>query len=298
MYRILTLTVLGLLLGACQATPDQPAEASASTVAAPTTASESAAARLDRILADPRRSEANRARDRYRHPAQTLQFFAIKPDQRVLEITPGGGWYAELLAPYLAGSGHYTAAIWDDSAPKFPPFYAGLNRQLREQLGSDPGYYGDAKLLPFNTKAPAFGADGSFDAVLTFRNVHNWAIAGNAEAWFKAFFAALKPGGVLGVVDHRAKLGTTLEATLKSGYLTEDYVVGLATQAGFVLEAKSEINANPADDSQHPAGVWTLPPSLRLKEQDQEKYLAIGESDRMTLRFRKPGNDILHAAED
>ncbi|MGD9582457.1 MAG: class I SAM-dependent methyltransferase [Lysobacterales bacterium] len=298
MYRILTITGLGLLLGACQASPERPVSASAEVETVAASASPATAAGLDRILNDRRRSEANRARDRYRHPAETLQFFGIAPDQSVLEITPGGGWYAELLAPYLAGSGQYTAAIWDDSAPNFPPFFAGLNRQLREQLASDPDYYGAARLLPFNTKAPAFGADGSFDAVLTFRNVHNWAMAGNADAWFKAFFAALKPGGVLGVVDHRAKPGTTLEATLKSGYLTEDYVIGLATAAGFVLEAKSEINANPADTSQHPAGVWTLPPTLRLKEQDQEKYLAIGESDRMTLRFRKPDNDILHAAED
>lgn len=299
MYRILTLTGLGLALAACQATPEHATTpASAATVSAPATTSETATARLDRILADSRRSVANRARDRYRHPAETLAFFGIEPSQRVLEITPGGGWYAELLAPYLAGSGQYTAAIWDNSAPNFPPFYAGLNQQLREQLGADPDYYGAARLLPFNTKAPAFGDQESFDAVLTFRNVHNWAIAGNAEAWFKAFHAVLKPGGVLGVVDHRAKPGTSLEATLKSGYLTEDYVIGLATAAGFVLEAKSEINANPADSSQHPAGVWSLPPTLRLKEQDQAKYLAIGESDRMTLRFRKPGSDVLHVAED
>ena len=298
MHRLSILIALGLLLTACQNTP-APASSAASTAdATATTEPESAAARLDRILVDPRRSQANRERDRYRHPAETLRFFGIEPGQQVLEITPGAGWYAEILAPYLAGSGEYTAAIWDDSAPNFPPFYADLNRQLRERLASDSAYYGAARLQPFRSKEPSFATEPRFDAVLTFRNVHNWAIAGNAEAWFHGFYAALKPGGVLGVVDHRAKPGTTLEATLKSGYLTEDYVIGLATAAGFVLEARSEINANPADDSQHPAGVWSLPPTLRLKEQDRDKYLAIGESDRMTLRFRKPAGDVLHATED
>ena len=130
------------------------------------------------------------------------------------------------------------------------------------------------------------------------RGVIGQHVAGNDAAWFSAFFAALKPGGVLGVVDHRANAGTTLEATLRSGYLTEAYVIELATKAGFVLEARSEINANPADTKDHEAGVWTLPPTLGLKDKDREKYLAIGESDRMTLRFRKPGGDAIHSQND
>lgn len=253
---------------------------------------------LDLVLAGAHRSEANRHRDQYRHPRQTLEFFGVKPSMSVLEITPGGGWYSEILAPWLKDSGLFIAAIWDESLPGLPGYFKPLNQQLRDKMAAHPDLLGKAKLISIDAKAPDFSAAGAVDAVVTFRNVHNWTEAGNDAAWFKAFFATLKPGGILGVVDHRAKPGTTLAATLESGYLTEDYVIGLATAAGFVLEEKSEINANPADTKDYEVGVWTLPPMLALKDKDRQKYLAIGESDRMTLRFRKPGVDAIHASDD
>lgn len=225
------------------------------------------------------RAPANVARDRYRHPAETLAFFGVKPTDTVIEINPSGGWYSEILAPWLRAGGNYVAAV--------PA--SGRENPLKAKFAADPARYDRAHWLDYDGKAPAFGGAGSADAVLTFRNVHNWVAAGTADAYFKAFFDALKPGGTLGVVDHRAKPGTDLETMKASGYLTEALVIETATRAGFVLEAKSEANANPADDARHPNGVWTLPPTNRHEAADDAKYRAIGESDRMTLRFRKPG---------
>lgn len=302
--RTILTTAFALALGACQSggdtRPEQPAAevretpASTSGFEAEPKATDSA---LSAAIAGKHRSDANRARDQYRHPQQTLEFFGITASMSVLEITPGLGWYTEILAPWLSEKGQFIGAIWDDSAPGAVKYLTGLNQQLRSTLAAHPELYGKVKLIAFDDKAPDFSAAGPVDAIVTFRNVHNWSQRGNADAWFKAFFAALKPGGVLGVVDHRAIPGTTLEATLKTGYLTEDYVIGLATAAGFVLEEKSEINANPKDTKDYPSGVWTLPPTLGLKDKDRERYLAIGESDRMTLRFRKPG-DAIHASDD
>lgn len=256
---------------------------------APTAAPVVAADPIDAILAGRHRSDENKARDQYRHPKETLAFFGIQPNMTVIEITPGGGaWYTEILAPYLRDAGTEIAAIWDTTAADAPGYYKKNNEQLAAKLASDPAYYDRVALRTFDTKAPAFGDADSADAVVTFRNVHNWTMDGNDGDYFKAFYSVLKPGGVLGVVEHRANPGTTLEATKETGYLTEDYVIGLATAAGFVLEEKSEINANPKDTKDHPEGVWTLPPSFALKDKDREKYAAIGESDRMTLRFRKP----------
>ncbi len=297
--RTTTIIAVLLALGLAACTGMQERE----TAAKPGTTSSTAVAMkgmpaLEEILAGTHRSEANRSRDRYRHPAKTLQFFGIQSDQRVLEITPGGGWYSEVLAPWLQDRGQFIAAIWDDSLPDQPGYYASLNKQLREKFAAAPNLYDKARLIAFDAKAPDFSAAAPLDAVLTFRNVHNWTMAGNDAAWFKAFYAALKPGGVLGVVDHRAAPGTDIAAAMKSGYLTEAHVIALAVDAGFVLEASSEINANPADDRQHPKGVWTLPPMLALGETDRAKYLEIGESDRMTLRFRKPAGDAIHASDD
>lgn len=290
-------TLLSLSLAAC--TGMQERETAANTNAAPSpSAGMKGVPALEEILAGTHRSDSNRSRDRYRHPAKTLQFFGVMPDQRVLEITPGGGWYSEVLAPWLRERGQFLAAIWDDSLPGQPGYYASLNKQLREKFAAAPQLYDRAQLIAFDAKAPDFSAAAPLDAVLTFRNVHNWTMAGNDAAWFEAFYAALKPGGVLGVVDHRAAPGTDIAAAMKSGYLTEAHVIALAVDAGFVLEASSEINANPADDRQHPKGVWTLPPMLALGETDRAKYLEIGESDRMTLRFRKPAGDAIHASDD
>ncbi|MDE2308502.1 MAG: class I SAM-dependent methyltransferase [Xanthomonadaceae bacterium] len=251
----------------------------------PTSASDFTAAQLDSVLAGDWRSAANRARDRYRHPKATLQFFGIQPDQTVIEITPGGGWYSEILAPLLHDDGHYIAAVQAPSG-------AGEARidhdALHRKFAADAAHYGRAQFVEFNPQAPVFGPPASADMVLTFRNVHNWVKANTAAAMFKAFYAVLKPGGVLGVVDHRADDSAPLATVVNSGYLPTRYVVKLATDAGFTLEDSSEINANPKDTKNHPKGVWTLPPTLALGDKDKAKYLAIGESDRMTLRFVKP----------
>lgn len=241
---------------------------------------------LSAAIAGKWRDPKNAARDVYRHPAETLAFFGVKPDQTVIEITPGSGWYSEILAPYLHERGHYIAAI--AKAADANSYGGRNNKALADKFAADKAHYGNAEVVEFDPKAPSFGAPGAADAVLTFRNVHNWVDAGNAEAYFKAFFAALKPGGTLGVADHRAKPGTGLEKMKESGYLTEALVIKLATDAGFKLDAKSEVNANPKDTADHPNGVWTLPPTNRHDAADDAKYKAIGESDRMTLRFVKP----------
>jgi predicted methyltransferase len=251
----------------------------------PTSASDYTASQLDRVLAGDWRSPAHRARDAYRHPKATLEFFQVRPDQTLIEITPGGGWYAEILAPLLRDNGHYVAA---EKRPSADAEARSDDSALRKLFAAHPDQFDRASIVGFDAKAPVLGAAASADRVLTFRNVHNWAMDGSAPAMFQAFFAVLKPGGVLGVVDHRADDGVTLDAVKDSGYLPVDYVVKLATDAGFVLDARSEINANPKDDHDHPKGVWTLPPTLALGDQDQARYLAIGESDRMTLRFVKP----------
>jgi predicted methyltransferase len=288
--------VLGL--AACAGTPAG-MDASASASASATDGSASAAATsatatndaLAAAVAGDWRDPQNVARDAYRHPAGTLAFFGIAPGDTVVEITPGGGWYAEILAPYLRDDGHYVAAIWDDAIAGQPRYRYDLNRTLRAKFAGNPAVYGTPEVRVFDPAAPVFGAPGSADAVLTFRNAHNWVADGNAEAYFRAFFEVLRPGGTLGLADHRAKPGSDLATMKASGYLTEALVVGLAEAAGFVLEARSEINANPRDSADHPNGVWTLPPTNNHDPADDAKYRAIGESDRMTLRFRKPRRD-------
>ena len=243
---------------------------------------------LKAAIAGDWRDPANVARDKYRHPAATLAFFGVHPDDTVVEITPGGGWYAEVLAPYLRDDGAYVAAVWDDAIPDQPGYRYRLNTALRAKFAAAPAVYGTPDVRVFDPAQPSFGPAGSADVVLTFRNAHNWVDEGNAEEYFAAFFEVLAPGGTLGVVDHRAKPGTPLEQMKTSGYLTEALVIQLATDAGFELDARSEANANPADTADHPNGVWTLPPSNNHEAADATKYGAIGESDRMTLRFRKP----------
>lgn len=224
------------------------------------------------------RDPANSARDRYRHPRQTLQFFGLRQDQTVIEITPGTGWYSEVLAPLLKDHGSYIAAVQS----------SGSFDTLKRKFDADSAHYGKARLVTFDPKAPTFGPDASADALLTFRNVHNWVMADNAKAMFQGFYQVLKPGGTLGVVDHRGKPGETVEQIKRSGYLPTEYVIKLATDAGFTLVGQSEINANHRDTKDYPQGVWTLPPTYKLGDKDKAKYQAIGESDRMTLRFIKP----------
>ena len=238
------------------------------------------------ILAGDHRSDSNRARDQWRHPVETLEFFGVAPGMSVVEIWPGGGWYTEVLGPLLNANGHYIAAGADPNGASAGAL-AGIQR-FKDKLASRPDLYATTQVTAFGPRALAFVPAGSVDRVLTFRNVHNWMGAGWAEQAFKSMFTALKPGGVLGVVEHRANQDQPQDPKAVSGYVREDYVIKLATDAGFKLVASSEINSNPRDTKDHPKGVWTLPPTLTLKEQDRDKYLAIGESDRMTLRFVKP----------
>jgi len=243
---------------------------------------------IDRALAGAHRADANRARDVYRHPRETLLAFGLKPDMAVVEIWPGGGWFTEVLAPVMRGRGTlYAAHFYVDE--KSPRYMGPARDNFQKKLAAEPAVYDQVRVTAFDASghvsiAPA----GSVDMVLTFRNVHNWTAAKSDAAAFRAFYAALKPGGILGVVEHRAKEGTSLEEMIKSGYMTEAYVISLAEKAGFRLAGQSEVNANPKDTRDHPRGVWTLPPTYRMGDQDRAKYAAIGESDRMTLRFVKP----------
>ena len=242
---------------------------------------------LDRAIAGSHRSAPFKARDQYRHPKETLLFFGFRPDMHVAEVWPGGGYYTEILAPALRSRGRYYAAHFyvDEKAPAYS---RSARQAFLEKLARDPALYD--KTIVTSLKSPdhlALAPTGSVDLVLTFRNVHNWLSDNSAERMFRAFHEVLKPGGVLGVVEHRARDGTSLEAMKRSGYVTEKYVVQLAENAGFRLVERSEINANPRDTKDYVEGVWTLPPTLRLGNVDREKYLAIGESDRMTLKFVK-----------
>lgn len=246
-------------------------------------------AALQQAIAGSWRDPGNVLRDRYRHPAETLAFFGVKPGQTVIEITPGGGWYAEILAPLLRGDGHYVAAVVDPMAVKeggSRDYQQKSKSGLAAKFAAAPAQFDQAGVVDYDPNAPVFGTPGSADLVLTFRNVHNWRKAGQAEGMFRGFFAALKPGGTLGVVEHRA--AADVDSDDKSGYVGEQQVIAMAEAAGFKLDAKSEVNANPKDTKDYPGGVWTLPPSNSHDAADDAKYRAIGESDRMTLRFVKP----------
>ncbi|MDY0007895.1 MAG: methyltransferase [Spongiibacteraceae bacterium] len=244
---------------------------------------------LEDAATSTQRSEANRARNVYRHPVETLTFFGLKPDMTVLEIHPGNLWYTEVLGPVLKADGQLIVAGYDSALPGQPAYTYKLQEAMEQRLADDTALFGDVSVVKLSPPdSIALGEPGSVDMVLTFRSLHGWTQAGVTDQILRAFFTVLKPGGTLGVVQHRTVPEAIADPAAFTGYLTEQQVVDAATAAGFVLEAKSEINANPRDIRQHPAGVWTLPPTLRLGEVDRDKYLAIGESDRMTLRFRKP----------
>ncbi len=247
----------------------------------------SMAARLHDAMLGDQRSEANTARDVYRHPWDTLEFFGMQPNMTVVEIWPGGGWYTEILAPALRGTGKLVAASFgEDSSPAYRP---RVHKALLQKFADRPDVYDQVQVIDFDPPGKsALGADGSSDMVLTFRNVHNWINGDMEKEVFASMFKVLKPGGVLGVVEHRAAEGADPKESSRTGYVSQAHTIELATAAGFVFEASSEINSNPLDTKNHEQGVWTLPPSLALKDKDRDRYLAIGESDRMTLRFRKP----------
>lgn len=243
---------------------------------------------LDKAITGSHRQPENVARDRYRHPRETLLFFGLRDDMTVVEVSPGGGWYTEILAPVLRDKGKlYVAHV-----SVKPLFTSSYNKEAlekyRAKLAAQPAAYD--KVIVTEFLPPDYveiAPPGSADMVLTFRNVHNWAKAKGAEAAFKSFHTALKPGGVLGLVEHRAKPNTSLDDMIASGYMTEAYVIELAERTGFKLAEKSDTSANANDTKDHAKGVWTLPPSFALGDKDREKYRAIGESDRMTLKFIK-----------
>ena len=243
------------------------------------------------ILEGEHRIEKNAARDQYRHPRETLEFFKLAADQHVVEIWPGGGgWYTEILAPLLRKQGKLIAAHFD------PDSHVGFFRKslasYQQKLAAHPDNYDRVVLSVFQPPQQLeIAPEASADRVLTFRNVHNWMKQDSVDEAFMAFYKALKPGGILGVVEHRAKPGTDWNSMIQSGYVTEEAVKQMAKKAGFVFVAASNINANEKDSADHPKGVWTLPPTLRLGDVKREYYLGIGESDRMTLKFMKPAND-------
>ena len=241
---------------------------------------------LDNILADPHRPEADRARDRYRHPKDTLLFFGIRPEMTVLEVWPEPGWYTDIIAPLVRDRGKYFAAVMEpDPASQF---VTARLADFRSKLTANPTLYGNATVVTF----PSHGGDvvppGSIDLVVTFRNIHNWMAEGTASDAFATIFRALKPGGVLGVVEHRGNPALPQDPKAKSGYVAEDYAIKLIEAQGFRLLGTSEINANPKDTKDYEQGVWTLPPTYRLGDKDRDKYAEIGESDRFTLKFEKP----------
>ncbi len=244
---------------------------------------------IDRALAGDHRSDANRARDAFRHPKETLMFFGLRPEQTVVEIWPSAGWFTEVIAPVVLGRGKLYAARYAVSWEKAPEVLKTRDKVFVAGLAARPDVYGS--VVTTELLAPDFtdaAPKGSADLVLTFRNVHNWAKAGRTDAMFATFHGLLRSGGILGVEEHRAKPGTSVEDQIRTGYMTEQYVIEAAERAGFRFAGKSEINANPKDTKDHPSGVWTLPPTLALGDKDREKYLAIGESDRMTIKFVKP----------
>jgi len=285
---IIFLLATAIILQACDSNKSVPGEDKKQAVQAAAGYGEAAPA-FATILAGDHRTAENKARDIYRHPVETLGFFGLKPDTTVVEIWPGGGWYTEIIAPYVRDKGKYIAAGFDpDSEIEFIRQAAA---RYQAKLAEHPELYDQvesAVLMPPDKLD--FVSPESVDLILTFRSIHNWMPRGNQDAMAAAMYKALKPGGVLGVVEHRGIPSVPQDPEAKTGYINQEFAIEIFEKAGFVLNGSSEINANPADTKDHPEGVWTLPPTLRLKEQGRETYLGIGESDRFTLRFIKPGN--------
>ncbi len=288
--QIIHFTRRGLLLGAAAtaaACSPKPKAGAAVESEAPTT--------IEAAVAGPWRSASDKARDPWRRPVESLKFWGLKPGQTVVEFWPGAGWYTDILAPFLAATNGklYAANLQTDGGDAAA---AQVVEAFRRKIADNRKVYGEVEITAFGPTSGPVAPAGSADLVLFLRNLHNWMAAGIAEKAFRDAFAALKPGGVLGVEEHRAKPGDTPDLLAESGYVQQAYAIRLAQEAGFQLAAASEINANPKDTKDHPFGVWTLPPVRRSSERgqpadpafDRAKYDAIGESDRMTLRFVKP----------
>ncbi len=244
---------------------------------------------LESLINGDHRSESNIARNQFRHPVETLNFFGLEPDMTVIEILPSTGWYAEIIAPYMRDQGKYYAAHFSPNASAaYMPRILGM---FEEKITNEPEIYGKVTVRHLNPPHEVVIAPpASADMALTFRNVHNWIMAGQEHEFFASFYAALKPGGILGVVEHRALPGSSMEVMETSGYVTEAYVKEVAAAAGFEFVESSEINANPKDSTDYPEGVWSLPPTYQMGDVDRSRFTAIGESDRMTLKFIKPAN--------
>ena len=255
-------------------------------------------ARIEQGMFGEHRSDSNIARNRYRHPVGTLSFLGLEDGMTVMEIWPGAGWYTEVLAPVMRHHGQYIVAAYDVDVPDQPEYRYRLQMDLLDKFSNTPEIYDQVAVAAFSPpQSTSLGEPDSVDMVLTFRNAHGWYGSGIAEMVFAEFGRVLKPGGVLGVVQHRAPAGSDPKVTAENGYLSEEAVIALARAAGLYLEARSEVNANPKDTKDYSSGVWSLPPGLSLcrdiEGEDEmaacrEKYQEIGESDRMTLRFRKP----------
>lgn len=244
---------------------------------------------LQTAISSPVRGEKAPLRDPYRHPAETLQFFALTPTQSVLEIAPGGGWYTDILAPYLRAYGTLYEAQYLPPQGNPSPGEAKSNTAFATKIAASPGIYGAITIGSLRSGQFSDLPNGlQVDRVLTFRNIHNWIEDGQVDASMHAFYTVLKPGGMLGVEEHRAAPGTSLQQMISTGYVTEAYVIEHAKAAGFILSARSEINSNPNDTKDYPNGVWSLPPTYRGGATDHDRFAAIGESDRMTLLFVKP----------
>jgi predicted methyltransferase len=241
---------------------------------------------LDDILAGSQRSAENRERDRYRHPKETLLFFGIRPETRVLEVWPEPGWYTEVIAPLVRDRGKYYAAVI--AADPSSEYISQRLKDYQSKLADRPDLYGRVELVTFPTDGSNVVPAGSIDMAITFRNIHNWMARDEAEKVFATLYRALKPGGVLGVVEHRGNPAVPQDPKAKSGYVNEDYAIKLIEGQGFRLVGESQVNSNPKDTKDYEQGVWTLPPTYRLGDKDRQKYADIGESDRFTLKFEKP----------
>lgn len=265
------------------------------TEAAPQAPAKTGAETVQATVAGAWRSPADKARDVWRHPVETLKFWDLKPGQTVVEFWPGAGWYTEIVAPFLADTNGklYAATLQADPTD---PSAVEIVEAYKRKLADKPRLYGKVEVTSFGPTSGPVAPDGSADLVMFLRNLHNWMAAGIAEKAFKDALAALKPGGILGVEEHRGEAGRVQDVLAADGYVQEAYVIQMAKEAGFVLAGSSEINANPKDTKDHPFGVWTLPPTRLSGPRgapaepgfDHAKYDAIGESDRMTLKFMKP----------
>ena len=245
-------------------------------------------AKLQQLVAGPQRAPEAKARDQFRHPYELLHFFGLAEDQTVVEIWPGGtGFWTEILAPYLHDKGTYYAAVSEGTSDEARKG----NTTFAAKLAAHPEIYGKVIVTTFAGDRHEIAPAGSADLIVTFRNLHNWMADHDAEAAFRAFYTALKPGGILGIEDHRGLATAAQDPEAKSGYVRQDYAIALVEAAGFKFLGSSEVNANPRDTKDYPAGVWALPPTYRLGDVDRAKYQAIGESDRFVLKFVKPKSD-------